>query len=140
MPEFEDLMREYLDIEYKLDEAKGLFTVYNDKAAKAKREVSALQKDAATIQHDVGKYMFDNGVVEEKYGNVTIAPKKLPDLIHITNMDDIPDKYMEEKTTTKKTPDKTAAKAAIKGGEAIKGISLIQDRFAIRFKNVKISV
>lgn len=140
MSEFEELMREYLNIEYKLDEAKSSFTAYNDKAAKTKRAVTELQAKAASIQHQVGKYMFENGVVEEKYGNVTIAPKKLPDLINVIDMESIPSKYINEKTTVKKALDKTKAKAAIKDGEAIKGVSLIQDRFAIRFKNVKISV
>lgn len=139
MDEFQTHMREYTEIEYALEEAKTIYVAYNDKAATKKREVAELKTKAAELQHQIGKYMIDNGVFEEVFGNVTIAPKKLPDLVHIKDIDRIPAKYIEEKTTVKKVPDKTKAKVAIKNGEAIEGLTLITNRYAIRYKNVKIS-
>ena len=133
------LMNEYRKLDFQLDEAKTTYIAYRDKASQKKLEVDALQKQSAELQHQIGKFMADNGVVEENFGNVTVAPKKLPDLVYVENVDKLPSGFCEEKSTIKLVVDKSKIKEAILNGEKVSGASLIQQRYAIRFKNVKLT-
>lgn len=132
------LMDEYKAIDIELMGLKDTHDAYTAKASLIKKQIAELEGKSDELQHKIGSYMADNGIVEENYGNVTVAPKKLPDIINIVSASDLPSDYINERTTTTKTPDKQKIKTDILNGKNISGAVLQQGRYAIRFKNVKL--
>tara|TARA_R110000823_G_C15860277_1_gene493088 strand:- start:99 stop:515 length:417 start_codon:yes stop_codon:yes gene_type:complete len=132
------LMDEYKAIDLELMGLKDTCDAYTAKASLLKKQIVQLKEKSEELQHRIGSYMANNGVVEENYGNVTVAPKKLPDVINILSASDLPSDYINECTTVTKTPDKQKIKADILNGKVISGAVLEQGRYAIRFKNVKL--
>lgn len=138
MQNFEDLMREYSDVDFSIEEITTSLKAYQDRLNANKKELETLEAKKEEVAQKIGDYMVANGLLEETYGNATIAPKKLPDVVVIKNEKELPDTFIKTSTAIKKSVDKTALKKALDEGKPVSGAFLKTDRYSIRFVNVKL--